>query len=61
MAGRLLLLQAEALDRLGRHPEARSVRLDSLLWAGYGFGTERAWNTKQRDISELSRRLQNNG
>ena len=57
----LLLLQAEALDRLERHPEARSVRLDSLLWAGYGFGTERAWNTKQRDISELSRRLQNNG
>ncbi len=36
----ILLIQAEALEALGRRDEARRVRLDSLGWARYGFGTE---------------------
>ncbi len=57
----LLLLKAKALDNLGRRDEARSVRLDSLRWAGYGFGSEQAWKMKQRNISELSARLLDGG
>lgn len=50
----LMLLKAEALKMLDRSAEARSIRLDSLLWARYGFGTEQAWNRKRRDVSRLS-------
>ena len=57
----LLLLKAKALENLGRRDEARSVRLDSLRWAGYGFGSEQAWKMKQRNISDLSARLLNGG
>ena len=57
----LMLLKAEALEMLDRSAEARSVRLDSLLWARYGFGTEQAWNRKRRDISRLSAQLRNGG
>lgn len=35
----LLLLKAKALENLGRRDEARSVRLDSLRWAGYRFSS----------------------
>ena len=35
----LLLLKAKALKKIGRRDEERSVRLDSLRWAGYGFGS----------------------
>ena len=35
----LLLLKSEALAQAGRLNEARSVRLDSLGWARYGFGS----------------------
>lgn len=34
----LLSIKAEALSQLGRANEAQAVRLDSLLWARYGFG-----------------------
>ena len=57
----LMLLKAEALEMLDRSAEARSVRLDSLLWARYGFGTEQAWNRKRRDISRLSAQVRNGG
>ncbi|WP_319823635.1 DUF2927 domain-containing protein [Thalassovita sp.] len=50
----LLLLRAEALDLLGRPTEARAVRLDSLGWARYGFGSDRAVRAKLREISALS-------
>ena len=50
----LLLLRAEALDLLGRAEEARTVRLDSLGWARYGFGPDRAVRAKLREITALS-------
>ncbi|SEO53128.1 Protein of unknown function [Salinihabitans flavidus] len=50
----LMLLNAEALELAGRASEARSVRLDSLGWARYGFGADWAVRAKQHEISGLS-------
>ncbi|MEP4195712.1 MAG: DUF2927 domain-containing protein [Aliishimia sp.] len=50
----LLLLQAEALDLTGEYDKARSVRLDSLGWARYGFGPDWAVRAKLREISALN-------
>ena len=50
----LLLLRAEALDLQGRSAEAQTVRLDSLGWARYGFGSDWAVRAKLREISSLS-------
>lgn len=50
----LLLLRAEALDLQGRSAEARTVRLDSLGWARYGFGSDWAVQSKLREISSLN-------
>jgi hypothetical protein len=50
----LLLLQAEALELSGRPEEARSVRLDSLGWARYGFGPDWAVRAKLNEISSLN-------
>ncbi|WP_223422508.1 DUF2927 domain-containing protein [Tateyamaria pelophila] len=50
----LLLLRAEALDLKGRSEEARTVRLDSLGWARYGFGSDWAVQSKMREISSLN-------
>lgn len=52
----LQLLEAEALDLAGRPAEARSVRLDSLGWARYGFGSETAVQARIREIAALSPR-----
>lgn len=52
----LMLLRAEALDLAGRPTEAREVRLDSLGWARYGFGSEWAVRAKLREIASLSPR-----
>lgn len=50
----LLLLRAEALDLENRPAEAQAVRLDSLGWARYGFGSDWAVRAKLREISSLS-------
>lgn len=50
----LKMLQAEALDLTGRVAEAQAVRMDSLGWARYGFGSDWAVRAKQREISALS-------
>lgn len=50
----LLMVRAEALDHLGRADEARAVRLDSLVWARYGFGADSVVRSRQRDISLLA-------
>lgn len=52
----LQLLEAEALELAGRPAEARSVRLDSLGWARYGFGSETAVQARLREIAALSPR-----
>lgn len=50
----LMLLRAEALDLVGRGSEAQQVRLDSIGWARYGFGTETAVRAKMREIASIS-------
>ena len=50
----LLLLRSEALELENRHAEARSVRLDSIGWARYGFGPDWAVRAKLREIASLN-------
>ena len=50
----LMLLRAEALDLENRPAEAEAVRLDSLGWARYGFGSDWAVRAKLREISQLN-------
>ena len=50
----LMLIQAEALELTGQHDRARAVRLDSLGWARYGFGSDWAVRAKMRDIAALN-------
>ena len=50
----LLLLRAEALDLENRPSEAQAVRMDSLGWARYGFGSDWAVRAKLREIASLS-------
>jgi hypothetical protein len=52
----LMLLQAEALDMTGQSDRARAVRLDSLGWARYGFGSDWAVRAKMEEIAALSPR-----
>ncbi|QFS82206.1 hypothetical protein FIU97_05385 [Roseivivax sp. THAF40] len=50
----LLMLRAEALELSGRAAEGRQVRLDSLGWARYGFGSDYAVRAKLREIEALN-------
>ena len=50
----LLMLKSEALEMTGQVTEARSVRLDSLGWARYGFGPDWAVRAKVREIAALN-------
>ncbi len=50
----LLMLRAEALELSGRVTEGRDVRLDSLGWARYGFGSDWAVRAKLREIGSLN-------
>ncbi|MFV0514111.1 MAG: DUF2927 domain-containing protein [Jhaorihella sp.] len=52
----LMLLQAEALDLTGQPERARAVRLDSLGWARYGFGSDWAVRAKMQEIAALNPR-----
>jgi len=49
----LMLLQAQALNLTGDFDAARAVRLDSLGWARYGFGSDWAVRTKMNEIAAL--------
>lgn len=57
----LMLLQAEALDMTGQHGRARAVRLDSTVWARYGFGSTENLYDRFRDIHALNPIKRNNG
>ena len=57
----LMFLRAEALELTGRASEARIVRLDSLNWARYGFGSEKHLKTKLREIQALNPLNRRNG
>ena len=49
-----MLLKAQALDQLGRAQEAQTLRLDSLGWARYGFGSDDDVRARMSDIAALS-------
>lgn len=49
----MLMIKAEALDHLGRLEEGAAVRLDSLGWARYGFGSDREIRERLREIARL--------
>ncbi|WP_456388898.1 DUF2927 domain-containing protein [Profundibacter sp.] len=50
----LLMLKAEALELVGRSSEAHAVRTDSLGWARYGFGSDKAVRLRLAEISALA-------
>ena len=52
----LMMTKAESLTALGRASEARMVRLDSLGWARYGFGTDEQVLARSGEIASLARR-----
>ena len=57
----LMMLRAEALELSGRVTEGRSVRVDSLGWARYGFGSDWAVRAKLREIGALNPARQGQG
>jgi hypothetical protein len=52
----LMLLKAEALENLGQVAQARALRLDSLIWARYGFGSDQQVQARMADIAALGAR-----
>jgi hypothetical protein len=52
----MLMIKAEALEQVGRSAEARVVRLDSLGWARYGFGSQQAVRERLAEIAALTPR-----
>ncbi|GGD34263.1 DUF2927 domain-containing protein [Sinisalibacter lacisalsi] len=52
----LLMIKAQALEFQGRDPEAQLVRLDSLGWARYGFGSEAAVGARLEQIAAIAPR-----
>jgi len=50
----LLMFKSEALVLIGRDAEAEAVRLDSLGWARYGFGSDRNVRDRAREITALN-------
>lgn len=50
----LLMLRAEALELQGRVSAGTDVRLDSLGWARYGFGSDWSVRAKLREIGVLN-------
>ena len=49
----LLMIKAEALELTGRASEAHAVRRDSLGWARYGFGSDKAVLGRLAEIKAL--------
>lgn len=52
MLATLLLIKSEALQQDGKPEQARAVRLDSLGWARYGFGSELVVRSLMQDIAQ---------
>ena len=50
----LMMIKAEALDLAGRGAEAQLVRLDSLGWARYGFGSNEQVGARLSEIAAIS-------
>jgi hypothetical protein len=52
----LMLIRAEALDRMGDSAAATALRLDSAPWARYGFGPDSVVKDRVRDIAAVADR-----
>jgi hypothetical protein len=52
----LMLIKAEALDNMGQVAAAKALRLDSMGWARYGFGSDRTIRARMSEISSLGAR-----
>ncbi len=50
----MLMIKAEALELQDHPSEAREVRLDSLGWARYGFGSDKVVRNRMAEISALA-------
>jgi hypothetical protein len=50
----LLMIKAEALDHLGSKSDAARVRLDSLGWARYGFGSNAQVDARLQEIAAIA-------
>ena len=57
----LMLIKAEAYDAQGMVAEAKAIRLDSLGWARYGFGSEAQVRARMAEVSALAARGQRGG
>ena len=55
----LLLIKAEAAERLGNPTAAAALRLDSQPWARYGFGPDSVVRARMRDIAAVADRAAN--
>ena len=53
----LLMIKAEALAYQGRDAEAQLVRLDSLGWARYGFGSDAEVGARLAEIAAIAPRV----
>lgn len=52
----LMLIKAEALDAQGMAAQARALRLDSLGYARYGFGSEAQVRSRMSEVAALGAR-----
>ena len=52
----LMLIKAQALDNSGQVAAAKSLRLDSLGWARYGFGSEQQLRARMTEVASLGAR-----
>lgn len=52
----LMLIKAEALENTGKVAEAKALRLDSMSWARYGFGSDRNIRARMSEIASLGAR-----
>jgi hypothetical protein len=50
----LLMIKSEALEAHGKPDEARIIRLDSLGWARYGFGSDQDVRRRLAEITALA-------
>ena len=57
----LMLLKAEAFEAQGMAAEARALRLDSLGWARYGFGSESQVRARMAEVAALGARGRRGG
>ncbi len=55
----LMLIKAEALERSGDPAAAAALRLDSQVWARYGFGPDSVVRDRMRDIATVADRAAN--